>query len=189
MDPATLMAVGTVMQVAGTYQANIAQAKKEKRTAEFFQTQANFAREAMFRELHIAERQYAYRLGSQISAVAKGGADVGVGSVVNTFASTIAAQIDELLAIKRKGALDIELATLRGQGAAELAETLSSNSYNLMQASTTTLNNVAKSSDSWATRPTYSNSSVIQSPGSSSYNAPSVGGSGYQSQYLGRIGG
>lgn len=171
-----LMVAGTVIQTLGNLAGNSEQAAAERRTAQFFYKQAQFARHAMARELHIAERNYAYRLGSQISAIAKGGADVGSGSAVNTLAATVAAKLDELVAIRRKGELDIELARLRGEGSEKTSNTLSSLSYNILQGATTIVGNMAKGVDS----------------GGGSQSVLSSGGSplpAYRSQYLGTIGG
>lgn len=178
MDPVTLMEVGTGLQVAGGLFGNLAQAEAERKTARFFQEQSEFARASMFRELQIADRQYAYRLGAQASAIAKGGADVGSGSAVNIQASTLAAKVEELLAIRKKGELDIKLARLRGDNAAQTADTLSSVSYNVAKASGTVLTNLALAADS-------------RSPSGGTASVISTGSGGLQpvqTSYLGTIG-
>jgi len=160
----SLMAAGTIFQIAGSISANQAQARAEKQTAKFFDEQALFARDAMFRELQIAERQYAFRFGQQVSAIAGGGADVSSGSATNILAGTLASQVEELLAIRKKGELDVKLARLRAKGAAQTAETLGSASYNLLQASSRVMTNVAMSSDSWD-KPTAAAPSMINLEG------------------------
>lgn len=146
--PLALMAAGTAIQIVGNYTANLARARQETANALFYREQAEFAKAAMFRELQIADREYTMRKGAQVSAAARGGADVGSGSISATISATAAQRIEELIAIKRKGTLDFRLASLRGQLAGESAKTLRSDEFNFLQAGSTLLTAGARAADS-----------------------------------------
>ena len=151
--PVALMASGTALGVIGAFYANFQRAQQESENAAYYRDQAKFANEAMLRETAIAEREYTYKLGSQVSAAARGGVDIS-GSISGTIASTAAQKIEELIAIRRKGGLDFKLASLRGEASQNVADTLKSGQYNILQAGQTLLTNTAASSDSWVDRPT-----------------------------------
>ena len=142
--PFALMAAGTIMQVAGTYSANMDQAQSEIRNASFFREQANFARDGMIRDLSITESKYAQKLGSQYSAAAAGGADVGFGSVALILAQTAALGMEELIAARKKGEIDIHLASMRGDTSTQTAGQLNSNSYNALQAGSSVIKTAAE---------------------------------------------
>lgn len=140
MIPLLLMAAGTAMQMMGQYGANIERAIAEKANADYYRQQAEFEQAATVRELRIAKSQYDYRLGSQVSAAARGGADIS-GSVLNTIANTMAQRAEELIAIKQKGALGLNLANMRKGQSEQTASMLGSAGYNLTQAATTGVSN------------------------------------------------
>lgn len=142
--PAFLMAAGTMLNMYGGYTANMAQAEAEYKNAEFYRYQAQYAKLASLREANLATQKYAQIQSAQVSAAAKGGADVGSGSMVSTVAQTLADKTEELVAIERKGELDSKLATLRANQSAEQGNTLSSWQYNAMQMGGTVLTNYAK---------------------------------------------
>ena len=140
--PFVLMAAGTALQVYGNYQANMAQAKAELLNAEFYKQQADFVKQAEFRQSAITAAEYEYKRGAQVSAYAKGNVAIG-GSVSGVLAESLARKVDELTAIKQKGDLEYTLASARAKQSAEMADRLQSFGYNLTQAGTTTLTNAA----------------------------------------------
>ena len=99
--------------------------------------------------MDLANREYTYSIEAKISSMAKAGVDVGQGSALGDIASSIAAQAEEIIAIKRKGELDFKLASMRGLAAQNEAETLRSTSFNLLQAAAAITGNLAASSDTW----------------------------------------
>lgn len=139
-----LFAAGTALNVIGNYQANLRQAQAELQNAAFYKEQAEFTILAKQRATEIAESEYAFRYGQQVSQAAKGGVDVTRGSVAGIFASTIAKKVREIAAIKEKSELDFKLATMRGLQSGEVAGFLSSPTTNLMQASGTLLTGFAQ---------------------------------------------
>lgn len=124
--------IGMGMQLAGTLMANYSQAKSELRNAKFFQEQADFAREAMFRQEDIANSNYAKLTGVQLSAYAKGGVDIS-GSAASVISSTMARRVEEITAIRRKGEIEYKLAYMRGRDASDKAAQLQDPFYNLLQ--------------------------------------------------------
>lgn len=138
-----LLIAGTALQMYGNYMANMNQATAEMENARFYEAQAEFVQQAKYRELDIAASEYTFKIGSQVSAAAKGGADVGSGSVFNTIANTHANKVAELVAIKRKADLDYTLAQGRASAASRNADFLSSPGYNLVQAGGTALTSYA----------------------------------------------
>lgn len=148
--PMALMAAGTALQMYGTFQANIAQARAERQNRDFYNQQAEFAQEATFREAELSRRNYARARGLQLSAFAKGGVDIS-GSAASVIAGTFAKEIEEQTAIKRKGDLDYRLARLRGAQSAEKADTLESFGYNFLQGGGSLLTNYASYAKAEAT--------------------------------------
>lgn len=144
--PFALMATGTALQVFGQYRANLDQAQAELENEQFYEWQANFAKQAQFRQADLASAQYEFRKGAQLSAYAKGGVDIS-GSAAGVVAETAAAKIAELNAIKRKGDLEYGLAIARARQSAGRAEQLQSFSYNALQAGTTVLGSAARATD------------------------------------------
>lgn len=144
--PLILMAAGTALQVIGQYQANMDQAQAELQNAQFYQRQADFAKQAEYRAASLANREYSYRKGAQISAYAKGGVDLS-GSASSVVAETAAQKIEELNAIKLKGNLEYSLAHQRSLQSSDKAAMLQDFTYNAMQAGGTILTNLAKASD------------------------------------------
>ncbi len=130
--PFALMAVGTGLQIAGQWSANLAQAKQEAQNAQFYKEQAEFARLSEQRAQAIAEFDYTYKIGQQVGNYAASGVDMS-GSASITMGGTIANYINEAFAIKKKGELDFKLAMSRSKLSSENARTLSSVGYNLMQ--------------------------------------------------------
>lgn len=131
--PVALMAAGTAMQIVGNLMANYSQAQAEIRNAKFFREQAEFAREAAFRQEDIARANYSRMSGAQLSAYAKGNVDIS-GSAASVLAETYSRKLEEVMAIRRKGELEYKLAYMRGKEAEKKAETLQDPFYNLMQA-------------------------------------------------------
>lgn len=141
--PLVLMAAGTAMQIAGKYAANIDRAAAELQNAQWYNEQAKMYIEATERAKDITAKKYANAYGRQLGAAAKGGLNVGYGSIVDILAETTASRIEELAAVQRKGDLDLRLARMRQFQAENTAETLSSTAYNLTQGGATFLSNYA----------------------------------------------
>lgn len=131
--PFALIAAGTAMQIAGNLYANYSQAQAEIRNAKFFKEQADFAREAAFRQEDIAKANYSRMSGAQLSAYARGNVDIS-GSAASVLAETYSRKLEEVLAIKRKGDIEYRLAYMRGKEAEKKADTLTDPLYNLLQA-------------------------------------------------------
>lgn len=134
-----ILAIGAGMKIYSDYMGNQAQARAEIENAQLYDMQAAFAREAMSREALISRRKYSATIGVQIGALAKGGVSTTRGSSVGVIANTLAQQVDELEAIKKKGDLDFTIASLRASQARGVAETLQSPLYNITQAGGTAL--------------------------------------------------
>lgn len=137
--PLALVAVGAGLQIYNQFTGNMAQAQAELQNARFYDMQSQFAREAMSREALISRRKYATTMGAQIGAFAKGGVSVSKGSSVGVIANTLAQQVDELDAIKKKGEMEFALASGRASQARGVAGTLGNTGFNLMQAAGTAL--------------------------------------------------
>lgn len=142
--PLALLAVGAGMQIYQQYTGNMAQAQAELQNARFYDMQSQFAREAMSRESLISRRKYATTIGAQIGAFAKGGVSTTKGSSIGVIANTLAQQVDELDAIKKKGFMEFTLAAGRASQARDVAGTLGSAGYNVLQAGTTALTAYAR---------------------------------------------
>ena len=138
--PLILMGVGTVMQIAGGINKNLEEAAQEFENAKWLEEQANFARQSMFREIRRTEQEYSNKAGQQIGAYAASGVDLS-GSAALTVGGTIASAYEELAAVRRKGEMDIKLASSRARLATRNAEGLSSPSTNIMQGAGTLINN------------------------------------------------
>ncbi len=144
--PMALMAIGTGLQIFGTLRANMAQAEAEIRNARYYEEQANFVKDAMFREGQIASARYEARKGAQVSAAARGGADIS-GSVAGIIAETVAQKALELKAIKQKGELDWKLASMRGEMSRDTAAQLRDPMNNLLQSATILTKNVSSNAE------------------------------------------
>ena len=194
-SPLVLMGAGTALQIAGQWMSNWEMAQQERRNAAFYQEQAQYARLSAMRAEQIAEFDYTHKVGQQISDYAGSGVDIS-GSAATTIGGTLKNAIDEVWATKKKGDMDVKLATMRGSFAQDRADTLASPGYNALQAGTTLLRAYAgsegfgKGFPSWMgpSTPTPSNTSGIFK------YFPSVGSGGstpgpftYQSQYFGPI--
>jgi len=142
--PVALMAAGTVMQMLSQYGANLQQAEAEKANAEYFRMQADFAQDAQLRSERLAAFEYSQRIGEQIGAYAASGVDMS-GSATLTVAGTLANYTEELLAIRKKGMMEMRLANARGKMSEDTAKLLASPTYNLTQAATTGLSAYAAS--------------------------------------------
>lgn len=147
MVPALLM-IGAGIKMYSEYTGNLAQAKSEIENAHYYEAQAEYARQAMSRETQLTKRKYAGAFGAQLGALAKGGVSVSEGSSIGIIANTIAQKTDELLAIKKKGDLDIALAKGRAEQSRRQASTLKDPFYNVLQASGTALTAYAMAKDS-----------------------------------------
>lgn len=140
--PLVLMGVGTALQIAGNINKNLTEASQEYENARWLQEQANYARQSMFREIRRTEQEYSTKAGQQMSAYAASGVDLS-GSAALTVGGTIASAFEELAAVRRKGEMDIMLASSRSRLAQRNAEGLSSSGTNLMQGAGTLMNNYA----------------------------------------------
>ena len=138
-----LLIAGTVLQMAGQYGANLAQARAEIENAKFYEKQKDLAITAYQSNIAKEQLQYQYQKGRAVSAIAGGGADVGSGSSILQIANLSARNLTAISQIKEQSMLDIELAGHRARRSRELAGTLESPGYNLMQAGTTALTNYA----------------------------------------------
>lgn len=127
-----LLLIGGAVSVASTLMSNEARAKQEAQNAWFYRKQGEFARAAARREMDISDIKYAQLKGQQISALAKGGVDVGSGSAAGIMATTAARALEAAQAIQLKGELDATLAFARGDSAQQLSDTYSSPMYNLL---------------------------------------------------------
>lgn len=143
--PLALMAAGTVTQMGGQLAANIEQAIAEQQNAAFFRIQTQYARESAERAERLAGFDYAFKIGQQVGNFAASGVDAGSGSASMTVGGSIANYMSELAAIRRKGDIDVKLASMRGTQASNTADTLNSGSYNLLQAGTTLIKNYTRS--------------------------------------------
>jgi len=144
--PIALMAAGTALQLFGNLRANYAQAEAEAQNAAYYEDQANFVKEAMFREGEIAAVNYEARKGAQISAVFRGGADLS-GSAAGIVAETIAQKSEELTAIRSKGELDFKLAKLRQRTSENAARELKDPLNNLLQGATILTKNLSANAE------------------------------------------
>lgn len=136
-----LLAAGTATQVLGQYYANMKQAAAEKESAKFLERQAQVAELMQYRNIEAVRRKYASAVGNQQTAYAKGNLDIGSGSASDIVTMTLADSLLEMDAVKKDTDLQINLARMRGVNTMDKAETLNSNSYNLLQAGTTILGN------------------------------------------------
>lgn len=144
--PFALMAAGTALQIFGNLKANYAQADAEEQNAKYYREQAEFVQDSMFREGEIAASRYEARKGQQISAIARGGADLS-GSAAAIVANTIAQKADELKAIKRKGELDYNLAVLRARNSENSAKELRDPMTAILQGATILTKNLASNAE------------------------------------------
>lgn len=141
MDPVTMMLIGTGLEIAGRWGANIQQSIAEKANAQFYRDQEKFNIQAMLKDVQAAEREAGFRTGTIRTTFGASGVDVGTGSAVTNLAASIADGIAEIEYLKNKGELDIKLARMRGNQSQNAADTLGSTGYNLLQAGTTLLSN------------------------------------------------
>lgn len=134
-----LLLAGAVLQMAGQYGANLAQAEAELQNARFYAKQKDLATTAYVANLTKEAVQYNYQRGRVVSAIAGGGADVGSGSSAIKVAALAARNIAAVAQIKEQSMLDIELASRRAMRSEETAATLKSPGYNALQAGATAL--------------------------------------------------
>lgn len=204
--PAVIMGVGTVVKMLGQYGANLAQAEQEKANAQFFRMQEDVAREEMIRKERLAAFDYSFKIGEQIGGYAASGIDSGAGSAALTVAGTLANFVEEAQAIRKKGELDMKLASSRARLSENTAKTLESPAYNLTQAATTGLDAYTRSEGfgTWnenrgleylyaAGGPGSGTKSTGYGPGSPGsllqYNYSASDMHSYESYYLGTVGG
>lgn len=138
-----LLLIGAALQMGSQWAANSARGEQELLNAKWYDEQANFASENMYRALKRTEVSYAMQYGSQVSAYAKGGVDVGSGSALAMISNTLASSYAELAAVKKEGEMNIKLARSRGQLAQDEGKMLTSFGYNAVQAGTTAFNTYA----------------------------------------------
>lgn len=138
-----LLAIGAGMKLYSDYTGNLAQASSEIQNSQFYDIQGRYALEAMSREATLSRRKYAAGLGSQVTSYAKSGVSLSQGSSLGVLANTVAQQVEELQAIKRKGDIESSLAFGRASQARDVAGRLKDPFYNLLQASGTVLTTVA----------------------------------------------
>lgn len=117
---------GAIAQGVGQLQANADQARQETQNAAFYRQQAQFATQAMIREMDIANKDYTFKIGQQVSGYAKGGVDVGSGSASALLAASAADRLNTLSAIRLKGQQDYDLAMSRAIAAENAASELGS---------------------------------------------------------------
>lgn len=151
MDPMSMMAVGTGINIFSQWAANMSQAQAEAQNARFYREQADYAIFSMKREMDLASREYEFQYGKVTSAYAGAGVDVGSGSAADNIARVAANQIQELAAIKKKGEMSYRLASSRARRSSQLADTLQNPMFNLTQAGTTLLTNFGKDLDFYDT--------------------------------------
>lgn len=142
--PAVLMAAGTGIQVLGQIGANLHQSIAERANQRFYQAQADYAQESALRAERLAGFDYSYKIGQQIGDYAASGVDMS-GSASITVGGTVANEIAEVAAIRKKGAIDMALARMRGTQAGQNADLLGSPGFNLLQGATTLLGNYTRS--------------------------------------------
>lgn len=140
--PLVLMATGTALQIGAGIRKNLEQAAQEMENSKWLEEQAKFARASMFREIRRTEQEYSAKAGQQIGAYAASGVDLS-GSAALTVGGTISSAFEELVAVRKKGEMDIFLASARSRLAARNSAGLSDAGTNLMQAGGTLLNNYA----------------------------------------------
>lgn len=138
-----LALAGVATSLIGQYNANREQAQGEIDNANFYRIQADFAKEAMFRQKDITAREYEYQRGQIVSAYAGGGIDVGSGSAATQIADAIYKKVSELDAVKRKGILDIQLAQARANSSQRQAQELNDPLNNLLQGGGTLMQSFA----------------------------------------------
>ena len=134
-----LLLIGTALQIAGRYGANMAQAQSELQNAQFYEEQAQFQQFTKQREIGLIARNYAAQYGQQAGVYAAAGVDVGSGSASLMLGGTLARHAAESLAAAKKYDLEMRLTRLRGAASQAHADTLSSPGFNLIQAGTTAL--------------------------------------------------
>ncbi len=132
--PLVMMGIGSALQIAGQWQANMEQAKNELLNAKFFEEQAQYARLAEMRSEQINEFDYTYKIGQQVGDYAASNVDVGSGSAAITVGGTVTNMLNELWAVKTKGELDVKMARLRSMDSQRTGEQLQSFGYNALQA-------------------------------------------------------
>ena len=177
-----LQLIAAGVQVAGQIASNWSQAQAEKRNADFYREQAAYARLAQQRAEALAEVEFTAGIGQQISSYAASGVDMS-GSAAITVGASVKALADEIWAIRKKGDIEVKLASMRGDSAEQRAETLNSIGYNAIQGAGTLLSAYGKKSGSSKTsgdltfgEPTYSSgggslpSASLLGNGLSSYN-------------------
>lgn len=142
--PMALMAAGTAINIISSLASNAAQAAAERENQRFYEEEAKYARESASRAESLAEIDYTTKYGNQVSAYASGNVDSS-GSAAITMGGTIKQAMDEIWAIRRKGDMDVQLASMRGRSSGKKADTLGSVGYNLLDAGTTALNAYTKS--------------------------------------------
>ena len=176
-----LIIAGTVLQMAGQYGANLAQAEAELQNARFYAKQKDLATTAYVANLTKEAVQYNYQRGRVVSAIAGGGADVGSGSSAIKVASLAARNLAAVAQIKEQSMLDIELARSRAARSTDMATTLKSPGYNALQAGTTALTGYAQYlGTKQGAVPDFRGQ--IQTP--SVYSLPTPGTTEYTSNYL-----
>ena len=127
-----LIIAGAALSAAGTIWGNQAKADQEAQNAWFYRKQAEYAKAAGKRELELATIDNARTKSGQISALTKGGADIGSGSAANLLAMTAARGLETLEAIQLKTELDYTLAISRSKASQDQADTYGSVGYNLL---------------------------------------------------------
>ena len=133
MLPALLM-IGAGLQVYSQYTGNMSQASSEIENAKFYEIQSQYALEAMSREANLTKRKYSATMGAQLGALAKGNVSLSEGSSLGILANTLSQKTDELIAIRKKGELEANLAKGRATQAYKTAHTLKDPFYNALQA-------------------------------------------------------
>jgi len=115
--------LGEGVEAYGKVKANREQAKAEMENANFLREQAEFARQAMVRELEIFGAETEEFIGRQTTQAAASGIDVG-GSALLLMADTRMKQMREESAIKEDSRMRMREAALKAGASEEQAKRL-----------------------------------------------------------------
>jgi len=120
---AAVIAVATVVTVAGQIKARRDQARAEERNAAFLAEQAEFARQAGEREVTLFERESGEVLAGQIGSFAKAGLDFS-GSPLLRVTETRRLILEEKEAIRKNARFNVRFANVRAEASRKRARDL-----------------------------------------------------------------
>lgn len=130
--------VGAGLSYMGQRQADKDQANAERINAAYYDQEKAFDERATTRSLTVYGRQSDIQFGDQVSAFAKGGADIS-GSPLSVLAEQKVAIAQEKGAITQEGEMRAELAGLRANQAYSYAGKLESPNRALLEMGTTAM--------------------------------------------------